>query len=418
MSPEIQWRVKDSSSEQALATTPSAPAARWRASLVVLMLVLGAGLGLVYSSIKEPAPQLTPTALPAVIPTTILPSVFDTIDREAQALADGDFKVFLSVQDQSDPRWLQAQSRNFQAWGRPSLKTAPLYYFVGVQPDSLPHDRTALDTLQYRNGAYFRQTRFYRWQGDHWLRTAPDLSFWSGAVQTRTQHFDISYPVEDGDLILIVMIRLEAIYAQVCTDLVCPPDLRIPIIVSPLIDHFTLTDNDQSIVLPSPRIAGLYTGIDSAALRGLADPVRQQIVQSLIPLLAQKLSGDAGRWTHTGQGQFYLQAVEAWEANRLSAQPDSKALLPPPELSNNIPLVKLESLWTMQSTPSNPEQVANSVIIFIEQKYSVEGVAKFLKAIGPAQSFKQVIKNSLGLDEIQFEHQWQDWLKQLYAQGS
>src|SRR5512135_3272308 len=140
MSPDIEWHIKDSSGEEALAKTPSAPATRWRASLVVMMLVIGTGLGLVYSSIKEPAPKPTPSPTRPIEPTATpeAPPLLQLIDREAQALADGNFNAFISTQDPAMPVWYQEQAHHFQKWGRPAY--GPLYYFVGEQPDSWPRD--------------------------------------------------------------------------------------------------------------------------------------------------------------------------------------------------------------------------------------------------------------------------------------
>ncbi len=120
----------------------------------------------------------------------------------------------------------------------------------------------------------------------------------------------------------------------------------------------------------------------------------------------------------THGGTFFMSAIMDWESNRISSHPDVSKLIPPPELITNTQLVQLESLWDVQLTPSNPEQVAYSVILFIEQKFGAPSVGKFLKAIGPAHSFAQAIKASLGIDEAQFEQQWKDWLRQLLAKAS
>jgi hypothetical protein len=151
--------------------------------------------------------------------------------------------------------------------------------------------------------------------------------------------------------------------------------------------------------------------------RGLNDPILAAASENFIPPLARMLSGGSARWTQDKRGLFYLQAVEAWELNRVSAQPNRLRLLPPSGLVNDLQLARLQSLWDGQGVPINPDQVANSVIFFIEEKYGVESVGKFLKALGPADAWAQVITNSLGVSERQFEQQWKDWLKQVYVQG-
>jgi hypothetical protein len=437
VSPDVEWQIGDGVDEETVVKTP-ARARHWRNDLIALTGLLGAGLGLIYSSVQEPPAPPTPAPIsrPSPPPTpgadrnyeNVL-SLGKTIGVEAQALAEGDLKIFLALQDPLDAFWFRDQQNNFQAWGRLPADDphfSRLYFYVETISQAPPRDRAAVDIRQYRHGQYFRETRFYRLQNDQWLRTRPDLSFWSGPIAfTRTPHFDVTYPIEDEALMSIVTDRFEAAYRQLCAELNCPDKFpsalaepTIHLLFDPNINRVTSdAASPMTITLPSPRVLGLYeTDVERA--RQLDDPVLRAASESLIQPLIVLLSGGVDRWDHTGQGWFLLQAVGTWESNRISAQPDMLPLLPPAQLSNNIPLIKLESLWTLQNVPSNPEQVANSVIFFIEQKYGVEGVSKFLKAIGPADSWAEVITNSLDMNEIQFEQQWKDWLKQVYAQGS
>jgi Tol biopolymer transport system component len=338
----------------------------------------------------------------------------ETIDREARALADGDFKAFSSLQDQSDGLWFQTQIRAFQAWGRPSTNVDSLY--MVLESGTLSFNQAWADVRQFRNGQYFRETRFYHQVNGQWLRTQPDLSFWSGQQQSlQTQHFDVSYPSEDNAFIQMVAQRFEAAYDRVCADLDCPGDFApIRLAISPSAEHPDWSDPDHAIVLPSPRVIGMFDTDDETARR-LNDPVTGAAYDSLISRLIQTTLGGI-TWMSSDPtlgGNFFVSAIFYWEYNRVSSHPDASRLLPPPELITNTQLVQLESLWDMQSTPSNPEQVASSVILFIEQKFGAPSVGRFLRAIAPARSFKQAIEASLGIDEAQFEQQWKDWLRQL-----
>src|SRR5512141_2571599 len=127
MSPDIEWHVGDEADKETIAKTPPPrSSSRWRKALLVLIVVAAIGLGIVYSTIPEPAPR--PTFTPSPTPRPAVPAkLYETPDREAQALADGDPKTFLSLQDQSDGPWFQTQSRAFQAWGRPLTNVGSLY---------------------------------------------------------------------------------------------------------------------------------------------------------------------------------------------------------------------------------------------------------------------------------------------------
>ena len=419
MGPDIEWHVGDEANKETIAKTPP-PRSSWRGRkvLIVFMVVAAIGLGIVYSSIPGPAPHPTPTLLPpTATPQAIPAKLYETIDREAQALADGELKTFSSLQDQSNGSWFQTQTRTFQAWGRPLTNVGALYTVIesGI-PSS---DRAWADVRQFRNGHSLRETRFYRRANGQWLRTQPDLSFWRGQQQSfQTQHFDVSYPVEDNAFIQMVAQRFEAAYDRVCADLDCPSDLAsIQLTISPFVGLPPGSAREQldTIVLPSPRISGVYDTVDDETARLLDEPVTQAAYQSLVSILAQILSGGFAQLPSdpTHGGAFFVLGIMYWENNRVSSHPNLSQLLPPPELITNTQLVQLESLWDARPAPSNPEQVASSVILFIEQKFGAPSVGKFLKAIGPARSFKQAIEASLGIDDLAFEQQWKDWLRQL-----
>lgn len=419
MSPDIEWHVEDEAGKETIAKTPPPRSSSrgWKA-LIVLIVVAAIGLGIVYSSIPEPAPRPTSAPSPTPHPTSARPAVpaklYETINREAQALADGDLKTFLSLQDQSDGRWFQAQSKAFQAWGRPLTGVGPVY--TVLESGTLSSDQAWADVIQFRNGHSFRETRFYRQVNGQWLRTQSDLAFWREPYQSfQTKHFEVSYPAEDNALIQMVAHRFESAYDQVCADLDCPGDLapiRLMIYTDGGQPHWSGLDRVYTIDMLSPRIGGMYDTADDETARRLDDPVTQAAYQSLISILVQITSGGFA-WMPsdpTHGGTFFTSAIMDWENNRVLGHPDVSQLLPPPELITNTQLVRLESLWDMQSTPSNPEQVAYSVILFIEQKFGAPSVGKFLRAIGPARSFAQAIEASLGVDEAQFAQQWKDWL--------
>src|SRR5512137_2553401 len=98
MRPDIEWQITDENDPQTVVKTTEPKPPRWRALAVLVVVVLGIGLGFVYRSIPEPAARPlqtpTPTAEPDPELTGMPPALFRLVDREAQALADGDSSVF------------------------------------------------------------------------------------------------------------------------------------------------------------------------------------------------------------------------------------------------------------------------------------------------------------------------------------
>src|SRR5512135_1246643 len=111
MSPDIDWHVVEDEEEETVVAPPSAPRSRRRVVAILLTVMLGVGLGVLYRSIPEPAARPAPTSTPAPTPTQVaIPAkLFAVIDREAQALANGDFDAYQGVQNQSSSDVIEAQ---------------------------------------------------------------------------------------------------------------------------------------------------------------------------------------------------------------------------------------------------------------------------------------------------------------------
>ena len=181
--PDIHWHVGEDAEQETIAQSTSPRRSRRSWIAVLIVVILGASLGMAYRSLPEPAPRPTPTPVPTIPPTPTHPALpaklFDTIDREAQALADGDLKTFLELHVYIAD---EEQLRNtFQAWGRP-VGNSPLYSIIDFK---LRTPTTAwVDMRQIREERSFRETRFYVWDNDRWLRDDPDPFFWNGEVET------------------------------------------------------------------------------------------------------------------------------------------------------------------------------------------------------------------------------------------
>lgn len=261
MSPDIHWHVgEDSEQETVVSSTPGRrPRSSWLA--IVIVVLLGIGLGTLYHSLPEPPPPLTP--LPSLPPTPTRPAIpaklFETIDREALALAAGDFEAYRGVHVPGGPT---EQPQGFTAWGRPG-DDRPLYVIVNF---ALRTDTYAwADIRQFRVGRYFRETRFYVRENDRWLRRwEPDIFLWNGQEEhVRTPHFDVTYAVEDRDVISPTLRQLEADYQSLCRDLGCAASgheltftLKVEGGEGPNADPAG-TGNSE-IRLPSPRAAGFF----------------------------------------------------------------------------------------------------------------------------------------------------------------
>ncbi len=425
MGPEFEWHVGDEIDQRAvLKAPPPHPRSRWQKIGVALAIFLGVGLGVIYVTIPEPSkrPISTPLPAPTTPPPRTLTPLEATIDREAQALATFDLKTFVAIQDPDDPWWHKQRFQNGY-WEKP--KFGPVYTIVNS--GTLTLNRAWADVVQYRNGQYFRETRFYRQRGNQWIRARPFSDFWSGELQTiRTEHFDLVFHEQDTPFVKMVADQFEQIYALTCADLGCPVNrdgslprtITMTLVFQPSTARLAMDWNSKTFILPSPRIQGLYFMDLYSSLLGDNMSLLGMAYSDVPQLIARMVSGGDARWSKYRNGDLFVRTIGYRETSLNLTGSDMEDSVVFSYLRDITDVVPLETLWdTTLPYSSKPSNVmiaeAWTVIRFIEKKYGPDDAISFLHAIGPATSISQAIEMSLHIPYINFERQWRDWLKQL-----
>jgi hypothetical protein len=410
MGPDIQWRVGESAGQETIvkATPPRRSRRGWIAILIVVLL--GVGLGIAYRAIPEPAPRPTPLPSPTPRSTSTYPAIpaklYATIDREAQALADGDVQAYLALHVYEDPFWTQQFTSTFRAWQRPA-NDQPLYSIVDF------NQRTAtlasVDIRQFRNGRSFRETRFYVWEKDRWLRREVDPFFWSGRTEIiDTPHFHVIYFVEDRDFIQPVIDQLEQARDKLCVDLGCDatPLTYTLRFTSYSTREWSISGNGREIRFASPRVIGVYEDGNP-----LGDE-RLNLIWTLAWTTGVQRAYGQLSVTEDRAGNLLLWAVSRWATMRAIERPDIESL---PKLKASLikwPL-PLEMLWNGPTERYDPAiyDLAYATIYFIEQEYGAQSMPRLLSALGNAQSLADAVENGLGVPFAEFEQKWQAWVK-------
>jgi hypothetical protein len=394
--PDLHWHIGDDAEQQTAATTTRARRSRRSWLAILIVAVIGAGLGALYRSIPELAQRPTSTPGPAPSPTrpAIPAALYQTIEREVQALADGDKETFLALQGRSSDQLFNS----FSAWGRPTDQR-PLYTIIDFE---LQTPITAwMDIRQFRSGRSFRETRFYVFEKDRWLRSDPVLPFWSGQTETlNTPHFHVIYAVEDRDLIQPVIDQLEQVHERICIDLDCgTTPLTYTLNLNGSVNRdWHIFDNGREIDFVSPRVMGLYE--DAPALGEKGQSLRWALVRASVQQSAV-----------VARNSFPLvRAISDWAAMRAIDWPA-------PQWASGVKAYiqgsfsSWEDLWG-EISDEGSYHLAYSFIHFIEQEYGASAVTKILKSVHTAQSFRDLVEKSLGVPFAEFEQKWQMWAKQ------
>jgi hypothetical protein len=410
MSPDIHWDVGEDAEQETITQTTDPRRSRRSWIAVLIVVILGAGLGVVYRAIPEPAPRPTLTPVPVVSPKPTRPAVpvalYQTVDREAQALADGDFETYLDTRTQVRSDWVEVQQRqNFMAWGRPK-DDRPLYTLVDF--NLLTATSAWADIRQFREGRYFRETRFYYHEGEGWLHGSLNHSLWSGQEESlQTPHFDVKYAVEDRDLISATMQQLESDYQALCRDLGCATlgqELTFTVKMKATEGPYTypVFAGDSGIHLPSPRVMGFYES--GRAYYWKNNSAHWVLAQAI----AERVYGLVG-YDQPGGGIVWAGSV--WAVEHIDPLPA--------ELWNNLgdltqkPLLSPGELWEIAKLDEPGLALAQlyQLVRFIEQEYGAPAVTQLLGTIDSTKSLAEAIEAGLHVSFAEFDQKWQAWVK-------
>ncbi len=429
MSPDIEWHVGEDTEQETIVKTSQHKPPRWRNLAIIMAVGLGIVLGVVYRSIPEPAPRPTPTNSPEPAPPqspASSPPVLDTIERESQALAEGDLAAFMEVQDTSDTIWRQTQLGLFRPWGTPT--NGPLY--TVVESGTLPAERLWVDVIQFRANQYFLETRFYQLKDQRWQRIAPvsDPAFWGEERTAETPHFVLKYRAQDAQLATALAQRYEAIYARACHDLNCPQPKELPagrklqivMQAANVVPKVDLQNEQLRYTLPSPRISGLYFPTRWGEPPGQDPSLNQLVVESIVYYVARDSASTLSTWPIDPTNQQFLGIIAEWEGLRLAGRPDRQLIVRPEQLASSD-LPDLASLWTLP--PQFTSRLAElrwvestALVSFLDEQYGADKVVAFLHTLGQTSSLPDTIRQ-LDLPGHDFEKQWHSWLKQVVVPG-
>ena len=472
MGPDIEWQVDSASGQQTIVKTTKLPPKGTRRKIaIILMVFLGIGLGVFYRALPDQPTRPAPTSIPPATPTPVATptpqpeTLGQAIQRDVNMLATSADAADSSLAFAANPPSVLYQHGPSVVAASPDPEYADWYRSLqsasgswGINPSvslynisetgTLPSGVTWVNIAQYRNHDYFYQTRFYRQQGQRWVWTLPDPSFWSGKTNTmRSYPFTVIYPVEDESVIHQAADRFASTLTLLCSDLKCPVPragrqwmgtITLTLVIKPDAQPFQKVEEQAgyvTVTLPSPRVAGYYEDFTTAG-----DPLTMMSFDALLDPLIRLATGNYNRWSSDRGGELYLQAIMDWQRVRVKAGLGRSALLfkdPAAAVAfpaqfkgqsvaglyarqlrgeDRVPLVSVWDWWRngslYGSLLDSAHTEAESAIAFIDERFGEDRVIPFLNALGSAQSSEQAFEKGLGMTFGDFNRQWLQWLGQ------
>lgn len=409
MSVEFRWQVENEEEEwQAPASPPERRRFPWRVVGVLVLLGAGIAVGHFWYQVRQGEARLRR-------------ELSTVANLEAQALREGDFETFLSLQDRDDTTWYARQKDRIPS--RSGFVAAPgpgqEANLVVVDASLLPAENRAWAEVAWtlEDGAH-RRVQFYRQADGYWLRTGVRREYYGEERTRETAHFAFKYRARDEPTVAWMAGQLEAWYEAVCTDFGCD-DRRINVLITTLGKTVRECRPPRGFTLSSPRLRGVRE--DGAPLPG----ERKELAQILIYLLAARQAGGIETQQRSYQPdvttmlQFYRSGVISLDQSirvhfiddvvqQHSDQPVAIRVAPVQSPSRN-PTGDVEAWqqpyllpqlvnWEMrrlgladEDTPSTP------VLDAVMATQGIEGVQALLVAMGQTTSEGEALRLALGV---------------------
>jgi hypothetical protein len=355
------------------------------------------------------------------------------VNLEAQAIANGDVELFLSLQSQEDATWFAGREVYFDYYVRDSSGWPRLE----VTSVELVDDYAWVHTVETSeaSGERLERVLFYRWTGEAWLCAAPDVRYWGAGREREIGPLRFSYHERDEPDIEPLAAGLTESLTPLCDDLGCSPDLSLTVqLLLPYPHgHWKLTTS-QVFQFPSfatrPQPPHVLSEAASASFRR----------GTLAHYLAFEAAGGKERWgSDPRYGAWLVHAAANWAQARLAygdARPswllhtglDYKFLQ---MAVRNGRLLSLDALWRSGyfagsyapticavEQPTDLKGVqAQAVIDYVVETYGPGAIHALLEAIDRHDTLRATLQEALGIGLDEFEAAWLAWLETYYGFG-
>jgi len=410
MSAELEWHFGDEIPEQAPQEERRPRRPRWRfwLTLTAAVLVL-AGAGLyAWWRVRREALKMVESDVQAVA------------QLELQALAQRDVALYLSLQDEADPNWQQAQRARVasDAAFPPPLPGLAATAAVSVENARAVGVAARVEVVRFAGlpdgqALPFRATRFYRRDDDgRWLHTRADLGYAGHTVIFTGQRVVVTSFATDADLMKPVAFKLEGTAEQFCALISCQSSAPVPLVFTDTLDAAP----EPGGALPAPFVVGVPAG-------ELAYAAWEQALEDLLlDRLAAREAGYLvdGTPRRVQGGELFRARGRAWLRAKLGLQQAPS----PPDLDlvgqalDAQEWLSLDVLWRFplaQDDPRRPlaEAEVDLFLAFIEQEQGSSKVADVLVALYKAPWEGAAISGALGENWFTFERRYAAFVRQV-----
>jgi hypothetical protein len=327
-------------------------------------------------------------------------------------------------------------------------------------------------------GQTYRQTLFFRFTEQGWVRTAPDPALWGAPQRLETAHFDFRFRQMDGPAVAAAAPRLDLLYETVQRNfgLHDAPDtgkwmiqvgvaqapssepLRLPLdagflVASPALYRAPAELSDSDLLAQSVALPLIDQMVAQAAMRHTRSIRWQPLVNGLrlwqvwhtdLPLSAWR--EELVTWLYVGRAvvtsgqpvvlpdhyvqlcmvhQLWMAAPAQIQIPLLCAAQDQAdwylagwiARPPPFRLAQLTPPLPPGAETGERYWPSHPGEVVAlaTLVEYAVAAYGQERLPKLVAGLGKYDSWETLVPALFGVSTGEFEAGWQTWLVDQYS---
>jgi hypothetical protein len=255
-------------------------------------------------------------------------------------------------------------------------------------------DRTTRDA----EAAWFpTELRLFRFVGDRWYLTTPEIAFPGPALIARTRYFEFRYREPDADLIWSVMSNTDALYEQVLDDLgltIDPPRRLLVELVYELDSGFRVRERrPRDIWIPSPQLFREFEIFRLNLGFAIANTLLTKLVETRDP----------------GQFNPLLYGIAMWEVEQWGEFPAWKE-------KRDLRIRQLLAIRApLSASYDRPSTLGVTLIEYVVRTYGRHRLADLARAAREHQRLEELIPAALGVEWTTFEADWHSYLEQTYG---
>ena len=402
MGADLEWRIGDDLPEASSAPGPERPRAwrRWLIWALVLLLVLGAA----YAWWRQRQRALDQAEA----------QVRQVARLELRALSQGDVELYMSLQDDADAAWREAQ----KAYVETAALPLPIQHLTTtqtlVEAARIVGERATVDlvhraTLPDGASASFRARRFYRYAtGGRWLHTqaVPDVG---GEPQVFAGPFvELKALEEDAPWLEPLSSDLQGVVGRFCDLAPCQQDLPVRLDLAAGLGEAAA---GRDLILPAPYLLG--TPENQAARDAWEAGLQAYVVDHLT-------AREVGREPDQVAGELLAQRLALWFRAQVGGDPwlaterDRRQAALDAVGRSEAWLSLSELYWVAADDPRRPLAAAQLDLLFefLESEYGPSAVAELVRAFGDGDDIRDLLRAVVDRPWPEFEARYSTYLRE------